>query len=94
MEALKTSPPDLVLTDLMMWASAEAVAIGFGGVAAVARATGLAISTVRNGRDKGRGGTKREDVVNVRRSAGPRPFETHPEVRRALEKLIDPVTRR
>jgi hypothetical protein len=30
-----------------LWAGAEAGAIGFGGVAAVARATGLAISTVR-----------------------------------------------
>src|ERR1041384_4030630 len=35
-----------------LWAGAEAGAIGFGGVAAVARATGLAISTVRKGRDE------------------------------------------
>jgi transposase len=77
-----------------LWAGAEAGAIGFGGVAAVARATGLAISTVRKGRDEGRDGAKPEDVVNVRRSAGPRPFEElHPEVWPALEKLVDPVTR-
>ena len=77
-----------------LWAGAEAGAIGFGGVAAVARATGLAISTVRKGRDEGRDGAKREDVVVVRRSAGPRPFEElHPEVWPALEKLVDPVTR-
>jgi hypothetical protein len=77
-----------------LWAGAEAGAIGFGGVAAVARATGLAISTVRKGRDEGRAGAKPGDVVNVRRSAGPRPFEEmYPEVWPALEKLVDPVTR-
>lgn len=77
-----------------LWAGAEAGAIGFGGVAAVARATGLAISTVRKGRDEGRGGAKPEDVVKVRRSAGKRPFEEmRPEVWPALEKLVDPVTR-
>jgi hypothetical protein len=77
-----------------LWAGAEAGAIGFGGVAAVARATGLAISTVRKGRDEGQSGAKPDDVVNVRRSAGPRPFEElHPTVWPALEKLVDPVTR-
>jgi hypothetical protein len=77
-----------------LWAGAEADAMGFGGVAAVARATGLAISTVRKGRDEARAGARREDVVKVRRSAGKRPFETaRPEVWPALEKLVDPVTR-
>jgi hypothetical protein len=48
-----------------LWAGAEAGAIGYGGVIAVARATGMAISTVRKGRDEVRGGAKLEDVVNV-----------------------------
>jgi hypothetical protein len=73
-----------------LWAGAEAGAIGFGGVATVARATGLAISTVRKGRDEGRAGAKPSDVVRVRRSAGKRPFEEmRPEVWPALEKLVD-----
>ena len=77
-----------------LWAGAEAGAIAFGGVAAVARATGLAISTVRKGRDEGRAGAKPSDVVNVRRSAGPRPYEElNPETWPALEKLVEPVTR-
>lgn len=68
--------------------------MGHGGVAAAARATGLAISTVRKGRDEARAGARREDVVNVRRSAGKRPYEVeHPDVWPALEKLVDPVTR-
>jgi hypothetical protein len=72
----------------------EAGAIGWGGVAAVARATGMAISTVRKGRDEARAGASPEDVVKVRRSAGKRPYEVaHPEVWPALEKLVDPITR-
>ena len=77
-----------------LWAGTEAGAIGWGGVAAVARATGMAISTVRKGRDEARAGARPEDVVKVRRSSGKRPYEVaHPEVWPALEKLIDPITR-
>lgn len=77
-----------------LWCGAEAGAIGYGGVAAVARATGMAISTVRKGRDEARAGAQPEDVVKVRRSTGKRPYEsTHPKVWPALEKLVDPVTR-
>jgi hypothetical protein len=77
-----------------LWAGAEAEGIGRGGVAQVARATRLAISTVRKGRDEVRAGARREDVVNVRRSSGKRPFEeANPEVWPALEKLVDPLTR-
>jgi hypothetical protein len=77
-----------------LWAGAEADAIGRGVVAKVARATRLAISTVRKGRDEVRAGAKREDVVKVRRSPGKRPFEeANPDVWPALEKLVDPLTR-
>jgi hypothetical protein len=77
-----------------LWAGTEADAIGYGGVAAVARATGMAISTVRKGRDEVRAGARPDDVVKVRRSAGPRPYEVqHPEVWPAIEKLVDPITR-
>jgi hypothetical protein len=77
-----------------LWAGAEAAAIGRGGVVAVARATGMAISTVRKGRDEVRAGARPDDVINVRRSTGKRPYEVaHPEVWPALEKLVDPLTR-
>ena len=77
-----------------LWAGTEAGAIGYGGVAAVARATGLAISTVRKGLDETRAGVSLEDVISVRRSNGKRPYEVvHPTVWPALEKLVDPVTR-
>jgi hypothetical protein len=77
-----------------LWAGTEADAIGYGGVAAVARATKMAISTVRKGRDEARAGALPDDVINVRRTRGKRPFEkAHPEVWPALEKLVDPLTR-
>lgn len=73
-----------------LWAGTEAGAIGYGGVAMVARA---AISTVRKGRNEARAGARPEDVVKVRRSAGKRPYDViHPEVWPALEKLVDPIT--
>jgi hypothetical protein len=54
----------------------------------------MAISTVRKGRDEARAGARPDDVVNVRRSSGKRPYEAaHPEVWPAIEKLVDPVTR-
>ena len=55
-----------------LWVGAEADAIGYGGVVAVARATGMAISTVRKGRDEVRAGARPDDAVNVRRSTGKR----------------------
>jgi hypothetical protein len=77
-----------------LWAGAEADAIGYGGVAAVARATGMAISTVRKGRDEARAGALPTDVVKSRRSGGTRSYESvHPEVWSLLERLVDPLTR-
>jgi hypothetical protein len=77
-----------------LWAGAEADAIGYGGVAAVARATGMAISTVRKGRDEARAGALPTDVVKSRRSGGTRSYEAaHPEIWSTLEKLVDPLTR-
>lgn len=77
-----------------LWVGAEADALGWGGVALVARATGMAIRTVRKGRDEVRAGARPEGLVRSRRSPGKRPFEAaHPEVWPALERLVDPVTR-
>ena len=84
-----------------LWAGAEAEAevdvIGWGGVAAVARATSLAISTVRKGRDEVRAGIRAEEAVRVRRKGGGRPgFEVgHPDVWPKLQRsFLGPVRRR
>lgn len=75
-----------------LWAGAEAEVIGYGGLAAVARATGLAISTVQKGRNELRAGAQRKELVNVRRKGGGRRAHdvTHPELLGALKKLVDP----
>jgi transposase len=94
-EKWRMMKPTLDERSRRLWAGSEAHAIGWGGVAMVARATGLAISTVRAGRDEARGGVKRSDVVRVRRKgAGQRPYEEqHPETWPKLEKLVEPITR-
>jgi hypothetical protein len=78
-----------------LWAGTEADAIGYGGVALVARATKMAISTVRKGRDEARAGAGLDDVVNSRRKGGGRrPHEVvHPQLWPKLEELVEPVTR-
>jgi hypothetical protein len=77
------------------WTGAEAEAIGWGGVTIVARATGLARSTINKGCDEVRAGAKTDHLANVRRKgSGRQSLEVmHPEVWPALEKLVDPVTR-
>ncbi|QAT83312.1 hypothetical protein EJ065_7501 [Corallococcus coralloides] len=77
------------------WAGAEALALGRGGVTAVARATGLSRMTVRTGRDEVSGRKPLGELVRVRRKgAGRPPVEVaQPGLTEALESLVDPVTR-
>ena len=82
-----------------LWAASEALAIGHGGVRAVAKATGMAESTIRAGRRELRGGTKRSSVVpaadRVRRPGGGRKrlTEHDPGLLEALDALVEPTTR-
>ena len=82
-----------------LWAAAEAHAIGGGGISRVSEATGLSRITIRSGSSElypsstlpGRGAT----AVGVRRPGGGRKplIEHDPKLERALEILVDPVTR-
>ncbi len=78
-----------------LWAGAEAEAIGRGGLAIVSRATGLALNTVKPGRNALRDGAKSDDLVNVRRrgAGGRNHVDVHPELLPALKRLVDPATR-
>jgi hypothetical protein len=79
---------------LRLWAGAEADAIGRGGVAWVAKATGMAISTVRKGRDEGRRGDALPLGRERRPGAGRKSLEEKdPELVAALEALVSPLTR-
>lgn len=76
-----------------LWAAAEARSCGRGGLAVASRVTGLARTTVRRGiRDLEAG----EDwqVGRVRRPGAGRPsaVERDPEVEKALDGLLEPVT--
>ena len=77
-----------------LWAAAEARSHGRGGVAAVARATGLNEETVRRGVRELESGEVLAAGRIRRVGAGKRPVtETHPGIETALEELVDPVTR-
>ena len=82
-----------------LWAAAEAHAIGRGGISQVAEATGLSRATIRAGvQELARPVAAPEPqtpVERVRRPGGGRkPLGVHdPHLLRALETLVDPVTR-
>jgi hypothetical protein len=82
-----------------LWAAAEAHAIGRGGISRVSEATGLSRITIRSGLSElypssplhGRGATAGR---NRRPGGGRKPLIEHdPKLERALEILVDPVTR-
>jgi len=80
------------------WAASEAVALGWGGVSLVSVATGLARNTVTSGvRELQHREQYPDDVVTSRqRSAGAgrkRAVEIDLDLMRALELLVDPLTR-
>lgn len=76
-----------------LWAATEARELGWGGVSAVACATGMSRVTIANGL------TELDDPPppspRIRRSGGGRKpvTESDPELQEVLETLIDPVTR-
>jgi hypothetical protein len=75
-------------------AGAEALAIGRGGIAAVARATGLARTTVARGAADVRAGEPIAPGRVRRAGAGRPPIEVRdPTLRRDLEALIEPTSR-
>jgi transposase len=77
-----------------LWAAAEAVSHGYGGIAAVARATGLDQETVRRGVRELESGEVLDEGRVRRRGAGNKPIEeTHPGIEEELERLVAPETR-
>ena len=76
------------------WAAAEAVSLGWGGIAAVARATGISDRTIRNGIQE----INTPNALSAdrqRRPGGGRKARENeqPKLLEALEKLVEPVTR-
>lgn len=78
---------------MRLWAAAESHAYGWGGVAAVSRATGIARSTIRRGCGELERGETLEGRVR-RPGAGRKPLiETDPGLLVALERLVDEESR-
>jgi len=77
-----------------LWAAAEARSHGWGGIAAVVRATGISESTVRRGLDEVDRG-ERAPAGRVRRAGAGRKaiLEVDPTLPEDLEALIEPGTR-
>jgi hypothetical protein len=77
-----------------LWAATEAQAMGRGGVAAVARATGLAHTTIGRGIQQ-LALAQKVASGRVRRPGGGRKALTalDPELIRAMERLVEPTTR-
>ena len=75
-------------------AAAEAVAIGWGGIAAVHRASGIAVSTIRRGMAELRSKEQLEPG-RTRRPGGGRKLKTveDPTLVRDLDRLVDPTSR-
>ena len=89
--------PELDERRRRQWAAAEARALGWGGVSAVAEATGLSRTTIVAGSKELALPAKQRaaEAMRVRRPGGGRwPLvETDPELLAALEALIEPMTR-
>lgn len=93
-ERFQCLSPWLNERSLRLWAGTEAKVLGWGGVRAVARASGLAINTVRRGFAELAGQVVSEPE-RIRREGGGRKAltQTQPELLAELERLVSPATR-
>ena len=86
--------PHLDERGMRLVAAAEAIALGYGGIAAVARATGLATSRIHRGVDELRSGEVLERARVRRRGAGrKRLIERDPTLLGDLDRLVDEDSR-
>jgi transposase len=76
-----------------LWAATESRAIGFGGDALVSAATGLARATIRKGRLELEVGVDPKGRVRKPGAGRPSLQQTQPGLKKALEQLVDPLTR-
>jgi len=76
-----------------LWAATESRALGFGGDALVSSATGLARVTIRNGRREIERGVEAPGFIRRPGAGRPTLEQTQPGLTRALELLVEPMSR-
>jgi transposase len=88
-ERFRALAPELNERARRFWAASEARVLGRGGVAAVARASGISENTIRKGIREIDSGGRLEDGRVRRRGGGRKPIaENDPELVVALERLV------
>src|SRR3954469_12355716 len=87
--------PHLDERERRLLAATEARAVGYGGIAAVARATGIAVSTIGRGLRELRGTTDAAEATRVRRHGGGRKtlIAASPSLLGDLLALVEPTDR-
>ena len=93
-ERFRSIAPELNERQRRLWAASEARAAGRGGITATARATGMAIDTIRKGIVELETG-ERLEVGRVRRRGGGRKslLERDPTILDDIERLVDQDSR-
>jgi hypothetical protein len=93
-ERFRSMAPELNERQRRLWAASEARAAGWGGITATARATGMAIDTIRKGIAELESGV-RLDSGRVRRAGGGRRslLESDPTILDDIERLVDEDSR-
>lgn len=94
-ERFELLAPRLTERSLRLWAGAEARVLGWGGVRAVARSSGLAINTVRRGLAEITDPASGLEPARIRQHGGGcKPLtQRQPELLAALERLVNPTPR-
>jgi transposase len=88
-ERFRALAPELSERGRRIWAASEARVLGRGGIAAVARASGISENTIRKGIREIDSGERLEGGRVRRRGGGRKPIEeSDPEMIRALERLV------
>ena len=85
---------DLTERTRRLFAANEALSLGWGGISAISRATGLSRQVISDGIQELQGG-KRAEEGRVRRQGGGRKSNVikDPRLSEDLERLVEPVTR-
>ena len=93
-EKFRLLAPELNERQRRLWVASEARAAGRGGIAATARATGMALDTIRKGIGELEAG-ERLSPGRVRQAGGGRKLliETDPTLLRDLERLVETDSR-